>query len=132
LPKQKEVVCRDDTLLTQNTLKIYNIPQKVGLLRLNPEGISATLLFKGAFTMAKHTLSPPAGFDQLTVPEQIEYVQGLWEQIATSPEAVTTPDWHLDIIRRRLQDFEQHPEIGKSWDEVRTEIEQQLQARPSK
>ena len=81
--------------------------------------------------MPKRTLSPPPGFDQLSVPEQIEYVQSLWEQIATSPEAVSTPDWHLDIIRRRLQDFEQHPEAGRSWDEVRAEIEQQLQARQS-
>jgi putative addiction module component (TIGR02574 family) len=81
--------------------------------------------------MPKRTLSPPPGFDELSVPEQIEYVQGLWEQIVTSSEAVSTPDWHLDIIRRRLQDFEQNPQAGRSWQEVREDIEQQIRARQS-
>jgi len=81
--------------------------------------------------MPKRTLSPPPGFEELSVPEQIEYVQGLWEQIMASPEAVSTPDWHLDIIRRRLQDFEQNPQAGRSWEEVREDIEQQLRARQS-
>ncbi len=79
--------------------------------------------------MTKPTLNPPPGFEQLSVPEQIEYVQGLWEQIATSPETVSTPDWHLDIIRRRLEDFERNPQTGRSWEEVRAEIEQKLRAR---
>ena len=81
--------------------------------------------------MPKRTSTPPPGFDELSVPEQIEYVQGLWEQIVTSSEAVSTPDWHLDIIRRRLQDFEQNPQAGRSWQEVREDIEQQIRARQS-
>ena len=81
--------------------------------------------------MPKRTPSPPPGFEELSVSEQIEYVQGLWEQIVTSSEAVSTPDWHLDIIRRRLQDFEQNPQAGRSWQEVREDIEQQIRARQS-
>ncbi len=81
--------------------------------------------------MPKRTPTPPPGVDELSVPEQIEYVQGLWEQIVTSSEAVSTPDWHLDIIRRRLQDFEQNPQAGRSWQEVREDIEQQIRARQS-
>ncbi len=81
--------------------------------------------------MPKRTPTPPPGFDLLSVPEQIEYVQALWDQIDLSPDAVGTPDWHLDIIRRRLQDFEQNPQTGRSWEEVRADIEQQLRARQS-
>lgn len=100
--------------------------------RLIPEGVSATLVSHvRRSTMPKRTLSPPPGFAQLSVPEQIEYVQDLWEQIAVSSDAVSTPDWHLDIIRRRLQDFEHNPQIGRSWEEVRADIEQQLKARQS-
>lgn len=36
--------------------------------------------------MPKRTPTPPPGVDELSVPEQIEYVQGLWEQIVTSPK----------------------------------------------
>ena len=79
--------------------------------------------------MPKRTPNPPPGFDELSVSEQIEYVQALWEQIDLSPEAVTTPDWHLDIIRRRLQDFEQNPQTARSWKEVRADIEKQLRTR---
>lgn len=79
--------------------------------------------------MPKSVPSPPPGFDQLSTTEQIEYVQSLWERIAASPALVPTPDWHLDIIRRRLHELEQSPQAGRPWEEVRAEIVRTL--RPS-
>jgi len=37
---------------------------------------------------------PPPGFDALTVDEQIDYLQSLWDRIAAKPEQVPVPDWH--------------------------------------
>ena len=45
---------------------------------------------------------PPAGFDELSVEDQIEYVQELWDKITRRPEEVPVPDWHLEIIKERL------------------------------
>jgi putative addiction module component (TIGR02574 family) len=48
---------------------------------------------------------PPAGFDELSVEEQIDYVQSLWERIAATPEQVSVSAWHRKILDERLKDF---------------------------
>ena len=40
---------------------------------------------------------PPPGFDDLSVDEQIEYVQSLWNRIAASPEQVPCLSHSLKI-----------------------------------
>ena len=42
--------------------------------------------------MAKPVPLPPPGFDELSVDEQIEYVQSLWERIAATPEQWRFPN----------------------------------------
>ena len=41
---------------------------------------------------------PPPGFDALSVQEQIDYVQSLWDRIAAEPNQVPVPDWHRKIL----------------------------------
>jgi putative addiction module component (TIGR02574 family) len=45
---------------------------------------------------------PPPGFDALSVDEQIDYVQSLWDHIAARPEDVPVPDWHREVLAERL------------------------------
>jgi len=74
--------------------------------------------------MSEPLPTPPPGFDNLTVAEQIEYVQALWDRIAASPDQVPVPDWHLRLIEeRRAQDSDASP---RPWPEVRQDIEAQL------
>jgi hypothetical protein len=42
--------------------------------------------------MAQAVPIPPPGFDNLSVDEQVEYVQSLWERISARPEDVAVPD----------------------------------------
>jgi putative addiction module component (TIGR02574 family) len=69
---------------------------------------------------------PPPGFDDLTVEEQICYVQSLWDRIAASPETVPVPDWHHDVVRERLNDLAAHPEAGDSWEAARLRLNDTL------
>ncbi len=59
----------------------------------------------------------PPGFEQLSKEEQIHYVQELWDIITAVPEEVSTPQWHLNIVRERLNSH--NPEQVSSWDEVK-------------
>lgn len=70
--------------------------------------------------MADHIRTPPPGFDDLPVEEQIAYVQSLWDRIAAHPDRVPVPQWHLEELRRR----EGSDELAKTrtWDEVRERI----------
>ena len=65
--------------------------------------------------MPKPVAIPPPGFDQLTVEQQIDYVQSLWERIAATPDQVPIPDWH--------------PDTGESWDTVRDRLRDNLRKR---
>ncbi len=72
---------------------------------------------------------PPPGFDELSVEEQIDYVQSLWERIAATPDQVPVPDWHRDVLDERLKDYEATPDAGESWDVVRDRLRDKLRQR---
>jgi len=79
--------------------------------------------------MPKPVAIPPPGFDQLTVEEQIDYVQLLWERIAATPDQVPVPDWHREVLDERLKDFEANPDAGEGWDTVRDRLRDNLRKR---
>jgi len=65
---------------------------------------------------------PPPGFDELSVDEQLEYVERLWDHIAARPERVPVPDGHRAVIKERLNS----DSSGRPWAEVRRDIEKKL------
>lgn len=72
--------------------------------------------------MASQPQIPPPGFDALTVEEQLDYVEALWEHIAAQPDRVPIPDWHREVVRDRIAaDSSKRP-----WAEVRRDIEAKL------
>lgn len=79
--------------------------------------------------MSKHLPIPPPGFDDLSVEEQIDYVQSLWNRIAASPEEVPVPEWHREVLDERLKDHEANPDAGDSWDVVRERLRDKLRQR---
>lgn len=70
--------------------------------------------------------TPPPGFDQLSVDEQIVYLQGLWDRISADPSKVPIPDWHRDVLRDRLRGLAAHPEDAEPWPVVRERLERRL------
>ena len=65
---------------------------------------------------------PPPGFESLSVDEQIDYVQSLWDHIAARPEDVLVPDWHREILTERLASYRENREQGKEWEEVERDL----------
>jgi putative addiction module component (TIGR02574 family) len=72
---------------------------------------------------------PPPGFDSLSVDEQIDYVQSLWDHIAARPEDVPVPDWHRKILAERLENLHNDPDTGKSWEEFGKELAGDMRTR---
>jgi putative addiction module component (TIGR02574 family) len=75
---------------------------------------------------------PPPGFDELSLDDQIDYVQSLWDRIAGQPDQVPLPEWHRQVIRQRIAEHDANPSEGRPWEEVRSEIRTQLTRRSSK
>ena len=72
--------------------------------------------------MANAPLVPPPGFDDLTIEEQIEYVQALWDRIAAKESDVPVPDWHREILHERLADLDANPDAGRPWEDVERDL----------
>ncbi len=81
--------------------------------------------------MASKVSNPPAGFDELTVEEKLDYVESLWDRIAARPEAVAVPDWHLEVIEQRTNEGQPGSDNGRSWDDFREELRAKLRQRQS-
>lgn len=64
---------------------------------------------------------PPAGFDELSAEEKLEYIQALWDHFSGHAEEVPTPRWHLDVVAQRLQQHREG-EAARSWSEIREEL----------
>jgi len=73
---------------------------------------------------------PPPGFDELPIDERVEYVQTLWDRIAAKPVDLPVPDWHLDVVRERLAEYQRSPKKGRPWAAVRDELLSKLRPRP--
>jgi putative addiction module component (TIGR02574 family) len=69
---------------------------------------------------------PPPGFDDLSIEDQIDYVQSLWACIAARPDQVPVPEWHRRVLDERIAAHEADPRPGRPWDEVRDEIRLKL------
>lgn len=76
--------------------------------------------------MSETIPNPPPGFDQLTVEEQIDYLQSLWDRIAASADRIPVPEWHQRIIQERLEAYHANPTAGRPWEQVREDIERKL------
>ena len=69
---------------------------------------------------------PPPGFDGLSAEEKIEYVQSLWDHIASNADAVPFTDWQAQLLDERLKDLDENPESSVPWSEVRGGILRKL------
>jgi putative addiction module component (TIGR02574 family) len=69
---------------------------------------------------------PPAGFEDLPVDQQIDYVQSLWDRIAEAQRKIPSPDWHRSVVRERVAEHESNPEAGRAWSDVRADIDKHL------
>ena len=65
--------------------------------------------------MSKQVAIPPLGFDDLSIDEQIEYVQSLWQRIAADPSKVPVPDWHRKLLKDHLKAYREEPDGGATY-----------------
>jgi putative addiction module component (TIGR02574 family) len=70
---------------------------------------------------------PPAGFEQLSADQQIDYVQALWDRIAETQRKIPSPDWHRDVVRDRIAEHVADPVSGRSWAEISSELDQKFE-----
>ncbi|MDY0002000.1 MAG: addiction module protein [Polyangia bacterium] len=69
-------------------------------------------------SQAKHSSS----YDELSVPERIELLQRLWDELAASPEEIGLTEAQRAELDRRLEDYRRDPDAGVSWESLRDSL----------
>jgi putative addiction module component (TIGR02574 family) len=70
---------------------------------------------------------PPAGFDELSTEEQVDYINDLWGRVLAHPESVPVPDWHREILAERLAEYRSgNAGAGRAWSEVQRDLRAEL------
>jgi putative addiction module component (TIGR02574 family) len=61
----------------------------------------------------------------LTVAERIELAEAIWDTVAEDAgvDVLAVSEDHRQELDRRLEDLEENPSAGSSWEEVRTRLE---------
>ena len=65
-------------------------------------------------------------FDRMTVAEQIDHVQSLWDRIAAHPENIEVSEAWRQELARRSAEARANPASLLHWDEVRANIRARL------
>ena len=65
---------------------------------------------------------PPPGFDELSAAEKLDYVQTLWDRVASDPEAVPVADWQREVVAERLAAHRDGQGSARPWEDVRQDL----------
>ena len=76
--------------------------------------------------MSQSLPDSPPGFDDLSVEDQIDYVQSLWDRVTSTGDEVPVPDWHRRIIDKRLTEIRSDPDSALDWETERDKIRGRL------
>jgi putative addiction module component (TIGR02574 family) len=76
--------------------------------------------------MSSEVPFPPAGFDDLSIDEQNEYVSKLEERIKSLPDDLPVSDEDMKLIEERLAECERNGFQGTPWEEFEKELIEQL------
>jgi putative addiction module component (TIGR02574 family) len=63
----------------------------------------------------------PSVFD-LSPSEKLQLVEDLWDDLASTPEAVPVHDWQKRELARRKANLLKNPASGLSWEEVKRRV----------
>jgi putative addiction module component (TIGR02574 family) len=59
---------------------------------------------------------------KLTIPERLELIGQLWDSIPDAAPDAGIPEWHFDVVKRRLAAADANPGSGIAWEQVRDRL----------
>jgi hypothetical protein len=53
---------------------------------------------------------------------KLELIQDLWAEIASKPDTLSLPAWHVAALEESAADYERNPREGGPWQELRDHL----------
>lgn len=76
--------------------------------------------------MASKAPLPPPEFDELSLDDEDEDEQALWEHMTAGPDVEPVPEWHLELLREREARYQRDGMEGTPWEELEKELLEEL------
>jgi len=59
---------------------------------------------------------------KMSTEEKIEIMETLWEDLCQNAESLSSPDWHLELLRQREKKIKDKKEQFLDWDASKKQI----------
>ncbi len=59
---------------------------------------------------------------ELSPSEKLQLVEDLWDDLASSPEAVPVHDWQKEELAKRKANLMKNPGAGLTWEQVKRRV----------
>ena len=69
---------------------------------------------------------PPPGFDQLSREAQLDYIETLLNYVSSGKQYAEIPDWHREILEKRLAYYREFGFEGTPWEEFQQELDKEF------
>jgi putative addiction module component (TIGR02574 family) len=73
--------------------------------------------------MSIDTLMP--ALEKLSVKERLDLIERIEDTLPEAVQRSEIPEWHIEILKKRLADATAHPGQGVTWEEFKAEIRRQ-------
>ena len=71
-------------------------------------------------------MSVTVPLNEMTLPEKLQLMETLWEDLSRNSDAVESPKWHADILQEREEQIQSGQAHFSSWEQARTNIRRQV------
>lgn len=58
----------------------------------------------------------------LSPPEKLQLVEDLWDDLASTPDAVPVHEWQKEELARRKANLQKHPASALTWEEIQARL----------
>ncbi|MEX5283084.1 addiction module protein [Nitrospira tepida] len=62
----------------------------------------------------------------MTLQEKLAAMESIWEDLARTPDAIESPDWHQDILDERRRQVAEGRAHFIDWETAKTDIRKKL------
>ena len=68
------------------------------------------------------SINPLDEYQKLSISERIQLVEDIWDSIVADPNSITITEAQKQELDRRLENYNNNPQSGSTWDEVKKRI----------
>jgi putative addiction module component (TIGR02574 family) len=63
---------------------------------------------------------------EMSLPDKMELLEALWDNLSRSPEQLQSPEWHKDVLAERRQRAQSGEDTFSDWEAAKRDIRKRI------